>query len=134
MDSVKLFFLNVFLYTLLLEAYLFLFLIQERNHLELPFITLFLSGVFTFAAVTVWINAAQVWHTALKSERRVLSRVLLSEAPFALLLLIILTFRWGTQTMSADSIVLMILFIGHLILFPLVMIMAKAHHEKIATL
>src|SRR3989344_805366 len=134
MDSMKLFMLNIFMYLLLLEAYLFLYLLQQRYGVELPFITLFLGGVFTFFAVTVWFNAAQVWHAALKTGHRVLMRAIISELPIALLLLIIFMIRldMGPQSMSWDSQTLFILFTGYLFLFPLVMSMTKSHIKKLA--
>lgn len=137
MDSVKLFFLNVFIYVLFLETYVLAFLLQRRFGVELPFLALFVSGVYTFIAITIWINVAHVWYTKIRSERRMLIRALCSELPFGILLAIFLLL-WNSTTragsVSSDLAIFLILFGGYLFLFPAIMLTAKSHREKLADL
>lgn len=136
-DSAKLFFINVFIYTIFLESYIFALLFQRRYGVELPFVTLFIAGIFTFIAVTVWINLARVWYQKLKSIRAMLIRAACSEVPFVLLLGIILASSimakepFGNVSDAQD---LLVAFAGYLIIFPLVMAMTKSHAEKVESM
>ncbi len=136
-DSAKLFFINVFMYTIFLESYIFAILFQRRFQVELPFISLFIAGIFTFIAVTVWINLARFWYIKIKSIRAMLIRSLWSEVPFGMLILIILLSTvatiqpFGNISEAKD---LLVAFIGYLIIFPLIMVMTKSHTEKVAAM
>ncbi|MBI4091085.1 MAG: hypothetical protein HY422_03600 [Candidatus Komeilibacteria bacterium] len=134
MDSVKLFFLNVFLYAFFLEIYILSFLLEERFGVELSFASVFVSGVFTFIALSVWINVAHVWYQWITSERELALRAVLSEIPFILLLLIFYLVWQGVPS-SADAHAqitsLFLLFVAYFIAFPAVIVMAKTHREKV---
>ncbi len=133
-DSAKLFFVNVFMYTIFLESYIFAFLFQRRFGIELPFISLFIAGVFTFVAVTVWINLARFWYLKIRSVQAMLIRGLCSEIPFVMLILIIVISSYTTTQPFgniSDANDLLIAFVGYLVIFPLIMIMTKSHTEKL---
>lgn len=137
MDSVKLFFLNVFLYSFFLEMYILSFLLEQRFSIELSFASVFVSGVFTFIALTIWINVAHVWYQWIKSERELVTRAVISELPFILLLIIFFLLWLGvraTITTSVHITNLFLLFAAYFIAFPGVMAMAKSHREKVDSL
>ena len=125
------------MYTIFLESYIFAFLFQKKSGIELPFIGLFIAGVFTFVAVTVWINLARFWYLKIKSIRAMLVRSLWSEVPFILLLFIILLSSFmATQPFGnvSDANDLFVAFAGYLVIFPLIMVMTKSHAEKLESM
>jgi len=133
-DSTKLFFMNVFIYVLFLEAYIVGALAQGRFRIELPFLTIFISGAFIFIAITIWMNVANVWYQRIKDAQSMLLRALTSELPFIALLMIVYLV-WaadpGLFRGKPDGFFLMMLFVVLTVAFPVVMVVTKSHKESL---
>lgn len=135
MAAIKLFFLNVFVYTIFFETYVFGALLQKNFHLELPFFLFFISGFFSFILITIWFNVATIWHRRIKSNERLMSLALVSELPFIILILIlwmILYVRGAPPGLLPDLYSLLILFGSYMILFPIITALSPVHHKKVS--
>ena len=127
MDSVKLFFLNVFMYVVFLELYVFIYLLQGKLLLALPHFTIFYVWMVSFVAIIIWINIASVGYRELSDPHELYMRAIVSESPFLLLLAIV----WLTSLVymvPSDFLILSGLFTAYMVMFPLILVAARRHH------
>lgn len=127
-DSVKLFFVNVFLYVLFLEGYVMIFMIQRRFSIDLPFAEAFFTWVATFMILVVWIAMASLLHRRTLPLPRLFIRTLIAELPF-ILLLCILWLRAPYNYYEPTINNLLLVFTGYMLLFPLVITIAYRHSQ-----
>jgi|SRR3989338_5761930 len=134
MDSIRLFFLNIFIYAIFLESYVVGFMLQTQYGIELPFITMFVSGIFSFIAISVWLNVSHVWyHKRVKRAYDMMIRAVVSEIPFIILLLIFwtLTFVRPAGPYDGELWELLSLFSVYMVLFPVITFLAKSHGDTL---
>ena len=126
MDSIKLFFINVFIFIIFIEGYVLLILAQSKLNSELPFIGLFYAGMTTFLGIIFWMNISHVWLGKVKSHAAMIVRVIYSEIPFIMLMFIL----WGMNEASNLQVVeksYIASLLWFIILYPLVMYTARFH-------
>jgi hypothetical protein len=131
MDSIKLFFVNVFMLAIFLEVYVIIVLMRENLNLELPFFEYLFVGLGIFIALIIWINIAGVWYQKKISRAEMLQRSLISEIPFIVLLIIfwILAVMNGRTSEMSGTVTLFAVFI---VLFPTAMVLMKSHLKKLS--
>ena len=128
----RLFGLNLLLFWVFLQSYLLGSESERWNGLDLPFFTFFISGVFVFFFVMVWLNVGALLYQRLHKNVRALKRIVwLSAAPFMAAVIIgwfvISLLGWGA--LSSDIQKLSLIFTIHVALYPLFMILAHTHAE-----
>lgn len=126
MDSIKLFFINVFIFIILLEVYTLGILVRFRLNVELPFYGIFIAGIGFFIIIPIWMNIGFALQERIQSAKRLFIRVLISELPFALLIIIL----WALLLLdTSKGYLLYILVFGIvlLVLYPVVVLSAPSH-------
>ena len=134
MDSIRLFFLNIFIYAIFLESYIVGFMLQTRYGIELPFVTMFVSGIFSFLAISIWLNVSHVWyHKRVKRSYDMMLRAVVSEIPFIILLFIFwaLTLVRPAGPYDGEFRELLLLFSLYMVLFPTITFLAKSHKDSL---
>lgn len=130
MDSVRLFYVNLFMYAIFLETYVVGYFFQQDYGHALPYLSLIIMGVFTFLIVMVWMNVAHVWYLTTKMAQDMLLRSLISELPFVVLLFLVWVTTMRMPGAYADMRGLIYLFWWYMVTFPAIMVLAKSHKEK----
>lgn len=126
MDSIKLFFVNVFLFVIVFEGYVLLVLVQEKLNSGMPFFGIFYLGVVTFMGIIFWMNISNVWLQKVKSHTAMMMRVFYSEVPFVMLVLIL----WVLNDVSNIKIIgesYVLSMFWFILLYPIVMYTARFH-------
>ena len=134
MDSIRLFFLNIFIYAIFLESYIVGIMLQTRYGIELPYVTMFVSGIFSFIAISIWLNVSHVWyHKRVKRAYDMVIRAGVSEVPFVILLLIfwVLAYTGPVNVYDGELRELLVLFSAYMVLFPVITFLAKSHKDTL---
>lgn len=132
-DSAKLFFINVFLYTLFLEGYILLVLVQERFTVELPFVEMFYTWIATFFILVVWIVMASLLHRRTLPLDRLVVRTVFAELPF-IVLIVILWIAAPYDLYPTAFLNLLVVFTAYMLLFPIVVAVAYRHSQAMAVM
>lgn len=126
MDSIKLFFVNVFLFVVFYQAYIIFMLVQDGFHISLPHMEYFLIGLATFVSLIVWMNISYLWFYDIDKFSNILARVMLAEIPFVILWITILLVSRGHSLTIAYHQVLMTMG-WFLLLYPFAMYAGFLH-------
>ncbi len=129
LDSVKLFFINVFIYSIFLEGYLFIALIQDRFNVVLPFVEILYIGVATLLLIVIWMNVARVWYPKIRPMSMLIVRAICSELPFVMLLAM-LWFVAFFDPQMLQIFDIMLFFSVYMVLFPVIIAVTKSHTER----